>query len=114
MRIYPEDYVREFYETLPEEFKQFSYENIKAACTAPFLFLRKCISSNSLPTVRFKYLGVFRIYPKKAKAELEKAEIRFAKGYISEAEYFRIKNMVENFLERQGISTEEDEENEDN
>lgn len=100
MRLMPSEYVREFYEGLPEELKAFGYENVKAACTAPFLFLRKCIQSNLLPNIRFKYFGIFRVSEKKALQEFYKAEVRFAKGYISEKEYNRIKTMVSNLVER--------------
>lgn len=100
MRIMPEDYIREFYKDLPEEFKSYGFDNIRDVCCAPFIFLRKSIQSNYLPTIRFKYFGVFRPFEKKALFELKKAETRFAKGYISEKEYYRIKNMVEGFIER--------------
>ena len=96
MRILPESYIKEFYSELPEKYKELGFQHIKDMCYAPFRFLRKQIQSNYLPVIRFKYFGIFRPSEKKANFELKKYEYRYAKGYISEEEYFRVKNMVDN------------------
>ena len=106
MRLSAEDCLREFMETLPPEYRKLSLQKLRHICFSPWAFLRKEFQSGYLPEIRFRYFGVFRVSVKKALFELKKAEIRYAKGYITDKEFYRIKNMVENLQRRENNEME--------
>ena len=106
MRLSAEDCLREFAKTLPEEYQKLSLQKLRDICFTPWAFLRKQFQSGYLPEIRFRYFGVFRVSEKKALFELKKSEIRYAKGYITEEEYYRIKTMVDNLIKRSNNESE--------
>ena len=106
MRLSAEDCLREFMETLPPEYRKLSLQKLRHICFSPWAFLRKEFQSGYLPEIRFRYFGVFRVSEKMALYELQKSEIRFAKGYITEEEYYRIKTMVDNLIKRNNNESE--------
>lgn len=100
MRYSSDEIFKDFMkEALPEEYKNLPTETIRNICYTPFLFLRKVMQSNVLTEIRFKYLGVFLVSSRKAKTMLEKADIRHAKGLITDEEFYEIKNMVNNYFD---------------
>lgn len=100
MRYGAEDILKDFKrESLPEEYKDLTLNDLRRICFTPFLFLRKIMQSNVLTEIRFKYLGVFLVSSRKAKTNLDKAEIRYAKGLITQEEFYEIKNMVDNYFD---------------
>ena len=106
MRLSADDCLREFANTLPVEYRKITLQQLRLICFSPFAFLRKEFQSGYLPEIRFRYFGVFRVSEKKALFELSKAEIRFAKGLITEEEYYRVKTMVDNIINRNNNESE--------
>lgn len=100
MRYSAEEVFKEFVrEALPEEYKHLPIETLKAVCYTPFAFLRKTMQSNVLTEIRFKYLGVFLVSARKAKTQYDLADVRKCKGFITEEEFFEIKNKVKVYFE---------------
>ena len=106
MRLSADECLREFASTLPKEYGKLTLQQLRFICFTPWAFLRKQFQSGYLPEIRFRYFGVFRVSEKKALFELSKAEIRFAKGLITEEEYYRVKTMVDNFVRRNNNESE--------
>ena len=57
------------------------------------------MENGELVTIRFKYFGTFRVYKGRAENLLRRLKIQFDFQKIEPSEYFRIKIMLEKFLE---------------
>jgi len=57
------------------------------------------MEDGKLLKVRLKYLGSFQVYEGRAKAMLERLKGQFDQKKIEPSEYFRIKKMLETYLE---------------
>ena len=98
------DFVKEF---LPQEYSHLPMETLKDICYTPFLFLRRVFQSDILTEVRFKYFGVFFVSARKTRGMMNRAEIRHAKGYITDEEFQATKFKVQTYFN--SIKEEEDE-----
>ena len=58
------------------------------------------MESGELPEIRFKYFGTFQVYQGRAKNMLENLKERFRFNKVDKKDYFRIKDILENFLNR--------------
>lgn len=101
MKITNQDLINEFFEKYKNDYPNVSYDQFRDICFGPWRHLRRIMESGSLEEVRIKYFGTFLVYPKKAKAELEKIKKKFLDKTIYNKEYFRIKSMIEKFLDNE-------------
>ena len=78
--------MKEFYELNKdtELFQGVSLPATDEICKSPFTALKTEISTGNCGEVRFKYFGVFRVYPSKAKYFITTLAIRLASGVIKE------------------------------
>ena len=96
-----QDLLNEFFEKNKDKYPDISYEQFKDIVFGPWRFLKQEMENGNLETVRLKYFGTFVVYPRKASSELEKLKKRFEEGTIVHKEYFRLKAMIEKFLENE-------------
>lgn len=99
-RIDSRDLITEFHERIKEEYPDVTYEQVREICYAPFVFTRKQMESGECMTVRLKYFGTFKVYPGRAKGLLVSLKNKFDKNLIEPSEYFRIKAMIEKYLNK--------------
>jgi len=57
------------------------------------------MENGNLIPVRFKYFGVFQVYPGRAKGILEGMKKRFEQQKIEPELFFKYKEMIEKFLD---------------
>lgn len=61
-KLSQEQLIKEFYETIKDQYPQVDLNMCMDICKSPFIFIRKCISGSMvLPDIVVKYLGKFRM-----------------------------------------------------
>lgn len=106
MRIETNDIIKEYSNSIKEEYPELPFEVIRDICIGPWVYLKECMESGSLDNIRLKYFGVFYVCPARAKRLLEEAKERFSKQYITPKQYFKIKSNIEKYLKN--LENEED------
>lgn len=94
-----DELIKEYYDSL-EVKPEMSYEQFVDVCKAPFKFLRRQISSDELPTIRFTFLGSFQVLPGMVIKMLQYTQDRFDKQLITEKEYQRYMTLLTNHIKR--------------
>lgn len=93
--------VEEFYEEIKKDYPDLSLDQITEICYSPWFFLKNEMENGLLPEIRFKYFGVFKVQPTRAKFMLHQAEKSFLKGNIDERRIKYLREMINNFIKRQ-------------
>lgn len=89
----------EFYQQIREDYPDLTLEQVKDICNSPWLFLKRKMESGDLPTMRLKYFGTFQVYQGRAKNMLNSLNKRFKDNTIDHKQYFKLKKMIEKFLD---------------
>jgi len=92
--------ITEFHKEKLDVYPDINLDQAKEICNAPWLFLKEEMESGELPEVRFKYFGTFQVYKGRAKNMLDNLKERFRFNKVDKKEYFRIKNILDNFLNK--------------
>ncbi len=100
MKKTSEELVIEFHKLNKDKFPDISVEQAKDISYGPWRFLKQQMESGDLTEVRFKYFGTFQVYPGRAKNMLNSLKERFRFNKIAKPEYFRIKDMLEKFINK--------------
>jgi hypothetical protein len=98
MQIKSDRLIREFYQSISEEFPHLSLEDISNICTAPFIYLRHIVEKGIMTVVHFKYLGKFLIYPGRVKGLIKSLHIQRERGMIDEEKYNKKLKQLEEYL----------------
>jgi hypothetical protein len=98
MRLENIDLNNEFFESIKDTYPELSYSQIKDIIYGPWNYLKTIMESDTLEKVRLKYFGVFQVYPKRAKYQLDQLKVKLEKGKISIPEFNRIERMILKFL----------------
>ena len=98
MKLESDKLVIEFYNKKSSEFPGITQEQAKDICYGPWKFLKQEMENGELSEVRFKYFGTFQVYPGRAVNLLNNLKERFRFNKVSKDEFFRIKNMLEKFI----------------
>lgn len=93
-----DELLHEFYMKEGHKYPDLNLDQFKEVVFHPWVFLRKEVESGSLETVRFKYFGTFQVYTGRAKRMLQNINERMKFNKIDSTQYFKLKDMLENFL----------------
>jgi len=99
MKMESMDLVREFYRSVRERYPDLTLAQCKEAVLAPWAFMKGEMESGGLSAVRFRYLGVFRVYEGRARHMLAELGPRLDKGLVPRAKHDRARAALEWFLE---------------
>lgn len=99
MKLESDKLVNEFYNKMLPEFPGISQDQAKDICYGPWKFLKQEMESGELSEVRFKYFGTFQVYPGRAVNLLNNLKERFRFNKVGKEEFFRIKTMLEKFID---------------
>lgn len=100
MKIHSKELLEEFHKEVDEDFPGLTTQQIREIAYGPWKYLKAQMESGSLITVRFKYFGTFTVYEGRARGLLERLKKRFQEHGIEPDEYFRIKTMLEDYLNK--------------
>ena len=92
--------IAEFYEKEKDKYPGLTLEQFKDICQNPWRYTKREMESGELPTIRLKYFGTFQVYQGRAKNMLENLKKRFKMHKIDPKQYFKLKEMLEKFLEK--------------
>lgn len=95
-----DELLHEFYSQESHKYPDLNLEQFKEAVFTPWIFLRKEMESGNLETVRFKYFGTFQVYEGRAKRMLTNLKERFKYNKIDPTQFFKLKDMLEKFLNK--------------
>ena len=98
MKLESDKLVIEFHTKMLSRFPGITQEQAKDICYGPWKFLKEEMENGELSEVRFKYFGTFQVYPGRAINLLNNLKERFRCNKVSKDEFFRIKNMLEKFI----------------
>ncbi len=98
MKYSSEDLIQEFFEKERSKYPGLTKGQMKSICFAPWIFLKEEIKSGELNEVRFKYFGVFRVYPGRAKAQLAKLDRLLSEGSMTKKRYEKLKIILTKYL----------------
>lgn len=98
MKLESDKLVIEFHNKMLSRFPGISVDQAKDICYGPWKFLKEEMQNGELSEVRFKYFGTFQVYPGRAVNLLNNLKERFRFNKVSKDEFFRIKNMLEKFI----------------
>ena len=98
MKLLSEDLVIEFYNDMKSKFPEVTEDQAKDICYGPWKFLKQEMENGELSEIRFKYFGTFQVYTGRAKNLLISLKERFISNVVSKEEFFRIKTMLEKFI----------------
>lgn len=100
MRIKSKDLIKDFYESIKEDYPDLTLKQVRDACHAPWKYTRKNMASGELPSIRLKYFGIFQVYEGRAKEMLRIIKERKDKEIISKERYEELKQMITKYLKR--------------
>lgn len=98
MKLDNQQLIEEFYNQEKDNYPDITLEQFKDICFGPWRFLKDEMESGKLPEVRFKYFGTFQVYQGRAKNMLQNLKKRFEFKKIGSEQYFKLKNILENYL----------------
>ena len=98
MKLESDKLVIEFYNKKSSEFPGITQEQAKDICYGPWKFLKQEMENGELSEVRFKYFGTFQVYHGRAVNLLNNLKERFRFNKVSKEEFFRLKAMLEKFI----------------
>lgn len=104
MKLIHPDLIQEYFESIRESHPDLTLEQCNEICSAPFVEVKKGIESGEFPTIRLKFFGTFVVYPKRVKAILGQYEKMFKEHRITPLNYFKKKEQLEKFLNKQDES----------
>jgi len=104
-KISNEDLITEFHAKSTNSYPGITFEQGKDICMTPWKFLKEEMENGELSEVRFKYFGTFQVYCGRAEIMLSNLKERFKINKIKREEFFRIKDMLDNFLKKQKNGT---------
>ena len=99
MRLENQELLNEFFEKERKNFPSVSYDQFRDIVFGPWRHLKEVFESGTLEEMRLKYFGTFLVHKGKAKAELERVTKKFKEQTIIPKEFFRIKAMLEKYLD---------------
>lgn len=100
MLLKNDDLLHEFYSKEGHKYPELNLEQFKEIVFNPWVFLRKEMENGNLETVRLKYFGTFQVYEGRAKRMLSNIKERHKFNKIEIKQYFRLKDMLEKFIEK--------------
>lgn len=99
MKINSEKLIEEFYKRHKNQFfSDLSFEQVKEICLHQWNFVKQEIESGELPSIRLKYIGIFKVHKGRAKNMYDKLDERYDKGSINKKQYDKFKTMLTKFL----------------
>ena len=103
MKLESDKLVIEFHNKMLSRFPGISVDQAKDICYGPWRFLKQEMENGELSEVRFKYFGTFQVYPGRAVNLLNNLKERFRFNKVGKEEFFRIKTMLEKFINESKI-----------
>lgn len=100
MKLTNQELYTEFYKEISSAFPGLTRSEIDLICNSPFKHLKNMMEGDEICEMRLKYFGSFLVYPRKAKYELEILDTRLEKNIISQTQYVKYKEMLENYLKK--------------
>lgn len=88
MALYTQDRaIKEYYETIKDQYPDLSFDQISEICKAPFIFFKKCIQSGELPRIYIKYIGKLIVRRTRILKQKKIEESKHARGWIDPERY---------------------------
>jgi len=94
MKYTADKLIEELYNSDPN-YQQYSIEEFGEMCLTPLAFFKKRMKEPTLPSMRFKYLGLFVVYPGVIAKMLHYNQARYDKGIVTQDTYEAFKAEME-------------------
>lgn len=94
------DTIKEYYNEVKHLYPDIPYEQFVDICKQPFKFFKSKIEQDDMPNIDIKYFGKFRVFPATIKGELKDLDTKKQFGRISDENYERYKENLNNILKK--------------
>lgn len=88
--------VKEYYDTIKDQYPELEYEDFENICKAPFGFILYNLQRFDTPTILIKYLGKLKVFSESVKKQIKTVDKQLKFGYISEERHIE---KVEHYTE---------------
>lgn len=78
--ITPDEFIKEYYDTIKEQYPNLTEKQVIDICKSPFKLVAAEMKSGNMRDIRIKYLGSFTVYPGRVKGLLNKAISDYENG----------------------------------
>jgi len=106
MEIGSKELTAEYYRRIRDRYPDLTLRQLEEVVGAPWQYLRREMESGRLESVRFKYLGQFRVYGGRARAMYGLLGPRLERGLITRDKHDRVKAALVAYMERMGMAPE--------
>lgn len=79
---------------LNDKYPNLTFEEVKSVVSAPWRYFKTLMEKWELPSMRFMYLGVFKVYGNRVKFLLDDLEEKKKLNRIDIVEYNRLKSLL--------------------
>lgn len=94
-----EKIIKGYWEEVKDQYPNLTFEQFSEICETPAKFTTSQIANGKLPRIHVKYLGDFKVYPKRIAKKLEDIEAWLKLGYITKEKYEERKAFFLNYQE---------------
>lgn len=92
--------IEQYYEEVKHLYPGVDFDRFRLVCRAPFQYVKKCMASLSMPKIRIKYIGTFRVFQPRIKKALKILEIANDRGMVAPEGYKHRKEWLTEYLKR--------------
>lgn len=89
----------EFYDMIKEDIS-IDFEDLKDVLFGPWRYLKSEMESGELDTIRFKYFGIFTVFPGRVNMSLAKTQKNFEEGKINKVKYNNYMTVLNNYKKK--------------
>jgi len=104
MQLTTDNLIKEYYETIKDEYPNIPFKQIELMCKTPWTFLRHQMRKSSLPIVKFMYLGMFIVKRGVLDSIEPTADRLIEQNRITPRKYEKLKKIVEHHNQNQDES----------
>ena len=101
MKLNTNDLLEGFYPIVKHQYPDLTEQEIKDIVLTPFKMVKEDMENGEMSTCRLKYLGTFLVWPRHAKACLDRLTKRWKELKVDNKEYFELKKKIEDYVNKE-------------
>lgn len=89
--------IKEFYESIKDEFSELTYKQVEDICLSPFKYVRFIFDEGTLDDIQLKHLGKFKVIMPRVKSIKKRLLTTAYADVIGEEKTNRLLNKIEEY-----------------
>lgn len=100
-----EEVIVEYIKTIIDKYPQYTEKQLIDVCKSPFRLIKSEMKNKTLRDIRVKYLGVFCVFPGRAKGILRQTKKLFEQGKLTKEFYEDVLLITNKYLKNHEANT---------